>query len=474
MYESVIGLEVHLAVRTDSKLFCGCNADGFGKPPNSCVCPTCLGLPGRAPRLNREAVAKALMFSLALQCEVPRRTEFQRKHYFYPDAPKNYQTSQGEGPIGENGRVTLANGRTIRIARCHLEEDAGRSVHPPYAGHSLIDLNRAGAPLIEMVTEPDIRSAQEAREFLGVVRAIAQALGVSDASPEEGKMRADVNISVNRSGEPFGTKVEVKNLNSFRSVEAAIEYEFRRQRTQLDDNKPITQQTRGWNEGGQRTYLMREKEESADYRYLPDPELPALEISRELLEEIRQATPELPGSKEARYQALGLREAHAALIAFDVGLASFFDASLKAAEGSGIEPQAIANWLVSEVTGHLNELQVGLDEVSLKPAAFVELVGLVEDGKISGRTAKELLPEVVDGAAPSKLVEERGLVQISDEAAVASLVDSVIEGNPELVERVRQNPKAINALLGLVMKESRGKAKPDLVRRLLTQQLEIE
>lgn len=470
MYESVIGLEIHLAVKTNSKLFCGCRADSFGAEPNTATCPVCLGLPGSLPVLNRAAVEKAIMFSLALGCRVPDRTSFYRKHYFYPDAPKNYQISQFDHPLGEDGSLTLDNGNVVGIDSCHLEEDAGRSVHPPYADHSLIDLNRAGAPLIEMVTRPELRSPEDARAFLELVRSVAQALGVSDASPEEGKMRADVNVSVRRPGEPLGTKVEVKNLNSFKSVQAALEFEIRRQVRLLEEGRAVTQETRGWNEGGQRTYSLRSKEEASDYRYLLDPDLPPLVISREWLEEIRASTPELPGSKRERYLAAGLREQDASLIAFDLELARFFDAALAEEPAAA---QNLANWLCSDVTGYLRAEGAALDTVGVTPHSFVALVGLVDRGEVSGKTAKELLPEVMRGADPVALVEERGLRQIADEGAVAALVDEVIAKNPAVVASVAENPKAVNALLGLVMKESRGKAKPDLVRRLLNERLNV-
>ena len=468
-FEAVIGLEVHLAVKTSSKMFCGCSAETFGSDPNTHTCPVCLGLPGSLPVANREALEKAMMFSLALNCRVPERTQFHRKNYFYPDAPKNYQISQFDRPVGEHGHLDLTEDRRIGITRCHLEEDAGRSVHPAYADYSLVDLNRAGAPLIEMVTEPDLRTPEEAREFLTRVRAIAQSLGVSDAAPEEGKMRADVNVSLRRPGAPLGTKVEVKNLNSFKSVQAALAFEIKRQAQLLEDGREVTQQTRGWNEGGQKTYLMREKEESADYRYLPDPDLPPIRIDSEWLERIREATPELPDSKRQRYLAAGLRPFDADLIAYDIELARFFDSALDA----GGEPQAVANWLNGDVTGYLRGRSESLADSDLTPRLLVDLVALVESGEISGKTAKDILPEVMTGAEPRRLVEERGLGQIADEGEIERLVERVLGDNEAIVASVRENPKAVNALLGLVMKESRGKAKPDLVRRLLNEKLEV-
>jgi aspartyl-tRNA(Asn)/glutamyl-tRNA(Gln) amidotransferase subunit B len=468
MPEPVIGLEIHLAVATRSKMFCGCNADTFGDPPNSHVCPVCMGLPGVLPVANAEAIEKALRFVLALGCSVPGRTQFHRKHYFYPDAPKNYQISQFDRPVGEHGALQVPGGRTIGVTRCHLEEDAGRLVHPTYAGHSLLDLNRAGAPLIEMVTEPDLRTPEEARAFLQEVRALARALGVSDASPEEGKMRADVNVSLRRPDGTFGTKVEVKNLNSFRSVEAALAFEIRRQERLLEDGFEVEQETRGWNEGGQKTVAQRSKEEASDYRYMPDPDLPEIVIAPDRLDGILRAMPELPAAKRERYVALGVRADDAAQIAYDVATARMFDATCKAFDGA---PQTVANWLLSEVAGRLHREGRALDATALEPERLAALLTLIGDGTISNAVAKELLPEVIDGADPTVLVEERGLARVSDEGELGALVERVMTDHPGIVASAKEQPKAINALLGRVMKQSGGTADPAVVRRLLEERV---
>ena len=469
MFEPVIGLEVHLALRTSSKLFCGCSAEGFGLGPNTNVCPVCLGLPGSLPVVNHEALDLAIRFALALGCDVAPVTRFHRKHYFYPDAPKNYQISQFDQPIGVAGRVVLPSGTAIGITRCHLEEDAGRLVHPTYADHSLVDLNRAGAPLLEMVTEPDLRSPEQARELLNEIRSIARALGVSDASPEEGKMRADVNISLRLPGAEFGTKVEVKNLNSFRNVANAIAYEMRRQSRLLEDGRPIEQETRGFNEGGQRTYSMRGKEGSADYRYLADPDLPLVSVDEARRTYLLSTMPELPAAKAERYVALGVRPADAGQLAQEVDTARFFDEAKAAYAGPA---QNLANWLISDVAGELNQREITLAATALQPQALARLVALIDEGVISGAIAKDLLPAVIDGRDPADLVAERGLHQVTDGDELSGLIDAVMAQNHELVAKVKVNPKAINALLGAVMKASAGKAKPDLVRELLARRFE--
>ena len=466
-FEPVIGLEVHLALSTKSKMFCPCSAETFGDAPNTHTCPVCLGLPGSLPTPNREAFEKALTLALALGCSVPERTQFHRKNYFYPDAPKNYQISQYDHPVGEGGVLTLSDGRRIGITRCHLEEDAGRSQHPTYADYSLVDLNRAGAPLVEMVTEPDLRTPEEAREFLQTVRAVARALGVSDANPEAGKMRADVNVSVRRPGEPFGTKVEVKNLNSFRSVQRALEFEIKRQSRILEDGGSVRQDTLGWDEGGQKTYLMRTKEGEADYRYFPDPDLPPFYIGEDWLTRLKAAMPELPDAKAARYAALGVRPESAALLAYDVDFSHFFDEALTDQKNA----QALANWLTGDVTGYLNTHGLTLETSQLTPEHLAGLVGLVEADTISGKIAKDLLPEVIGGVDPAALVRERGLEQVTDTAALAGVVEQVLSENPKMVDEAKANPKAVNALLGRVMKASGGKANPARVRELLLEKL---
>tara|TARA_Y100001960_G_scaffold332798_1_gene434853 strand:+ start:56 stop:1468 length:1413 start_codon:yes stop_codon:yes gene_type:complete len=470
MLEPVIGLEIHLALKTHTKMFCGCPSDAFGESPNVNTCPVCLGLPGALPVVNAEAIQKAIMFSLAIRCTIPNQTQFHRKNYYYPDAPKNYQISQFDQPIGEHGFIEV-EGKRIRITRCHVEEDAGRLVHPRYADHSLVDLNRAGTPLIEMVTEPDLRTPEQTRSFLNQVRAIAQALEISDASPEEGKMRADVNVSLRRPGDPYGTKVEVKNLNSFKSVKSALEYEIIRQNSVLEVGRPIRQETRGWNEGGQKTYTMRTKEETSDYRYFADPDLPPLRIENKEIENIRSKTPELPDQKWARYLELALKQTDAEMIAYDTDLSRFYDAAVNLFPSGA---QALANWLVSDVVGYLNNKGKDLGTSAITPLGLVTLVRLVENDSISGRVAKEILPAVMEGQNAEGLVKERGLTQITDVSQIEQLVETTLQSNPKIVASISENPKAINALLGKVLKESRGQAKPDLVRKLLNEKLRIE
>jgi aspartyl-tRNA(Asn)/glutamyl-tRNA(Gln) amidotransferase subunit B len=466
----VVGLEVHLHLKTKSKMFSPAPAEYFGEGPNTHVHAIDLGLPGVLPSVNARAVDYGIMFALALGCEIAPWTQFHRKSYFYPDMPKNYQISQYDRPLGRNGYLEVA-GERIGIKRVHLEEDAGKSLHPEGATYSLIDLNRAGAPLIEMVTEPDIRSPEQARLFLSHIRSIAQALGISDANPEEGKMRADVNVSVRRPGEALGTKVEIKNLNSFKSVARALEFEIRRQTELLRQGRRVEPATLGWDEAAGKTYVMRVKEGESDYRYFPEPDLPPLRIDQAWLERIKAAMPELPAQKYARYLASGIRPYDAEILAYNASLSRFFDQALERHEGN---PQSLANWLNADIAGYLNERGLEIHDTRLTPQNLAKLAGLQERGDITSRVAKDLLAEVMEGADPEKLVDERGLRAVVDAEAIRALVEKVVAANPQVVEQIKGGKaQAINALLGQVMRQSKGTAQPDLVRQLLAEAIGV-
>lgn len=469
-FEAVVGLEVHLHLKTHSKMFSPAPAEYFGDGPNTHVHAIDLGLPGVLPSVNARAVDYGIMFALALGCEIAPWTQFHRRSYFYPDMPKNYQISQYDRPLGRNGYLEVA-GERIGIKRVHLEEDAGKSLHPEGATYSLIDLNRAGAPLIEMVTEPDIRSPEQARLFLSHIRSIAQALGISDANPEEGKMRADVNVSVRRPGEALGTKVEIKNLNSFKSVARALEFEIRRQTELLRQGRRVEQATLGWDEAAGKTYVMRVKEGESDYRYFPEPDLPPLRIDQAWLERIKAAMPELPAQKYARYLASGIRPYDAEILAYNASLSRFFDQALERYEGN---PQSLANWLNADIAGYLNERGLEIHDTRLTPQNLAKLAGLQERGDITSRVAKDLLAEVMEGADPEKLVNERELKAVVDAEAIRALVEKVVAANPQVVEQIKGGKaQAINALLGQVMRQSKGTAQPDLVRQLLAEAIGV-
>lgn len=408
-----------------------------------------------------------MMFGLALNCDVSGFTQFHRKNYFYPDSPHNYQISQYDRPIARDGWLEV-NGKRIGITRAHLENDAGKLMHPNGENFSLVDLNRAGCCLIEMVTEPDITDGEQAKAFLQKVQAIAQALGISDARPEEGKMRCDVNVSVRRPGEAFGTKVEVKNLNSFRSVGKSLEYEVERQIRLINVGGRVTQDTMGWDEGGQKTFVMRTKEGEADYRYFPDPDLPPLEIDEAWIEAVRVKMPRLPDAKKADYVTRGLKENDAETLSLNMQLSKFFEAALETYRG---EAQTVANWLNGDVSGWLNANELEIQDSKLSPENLSSLIGLIDAGTISGKIAKDLLPDVMQGAIPVQLVKERGLEQTTDVGEIEAAILEVMNVSPDVVENAKKNPKAINALFGPIMKALGGKAKPDLVRELLNRAL---
>jgi aspartyl-tRNA(Asn)/glutamyl-tRNA(Gln) amidotransferase subunit B len=435
-FETVCGLEIHIQLSTRSKMFSSVDANYFSDAPNSHTDPFTLGLPGTLPTINKAAVEDGMMFGLALNCDVSGFTQFHRKNYFYPDSPHNYQISQYDRPIARDGWLEV-NGKRIGITRAHLENDAGKLMHPNSEAFSLVDLNRAGCCLIEMVTEPDITDGEQAKAFLQKVQAIAQALEISDARPEEGKMRCDVNVSVRRPGEPFGTKVEVKNLNSFRSVAKSLEYEIERQIRVINAGGRVTQDTMGWDEGGQKTFVMRTKEGEADYRYFPDPDLPPLEIDEAWIERVRTRMPRLPDAKKADYVARGVKESDAEMLALNMQLSKFFESVLESYLG---EAQTVANWLNGDVSGWLNNAELEIQHSKLTPENLSSLIGLIEAGTISGKVAKDLLADVMQGANPAALVKDRGLEQTTDVGAIEAAILEVMNASPDVVENAKKNP----------------------------------
>ncbi|QQE74969.1 Asp-tRNA(Asn)/Glu-tRNA(Gln) amidotransferase subunit GatB [Brevibacillus composti] len=468
-FETVIGLEVHAELATNSKIFCGCPTE-FGAPPNTHTCPICLGHPGVLPVTNKQAVEFAMKAALALNCEISRETKFDRKNYFYPDSPKAYQISQYDQPIGYNGWIDIeVNGVTKRIGitRLHLEEDAGKLTHSDFGGDSLVDFNRVGVPLIEIVSEPDLRSPEEARAYLEKLKAIIQYTGVSDVRMEQGSLRCDANVSIRPVGQAeFGTKTELKNMNSFRNVQVALEYEVERQKEVVTSGGKIVQETRRWDENNKKTISMRSKEEAHDYRYFPDPDLVRMQISEEWIEAVRASIPELPDARRARYvNEYGLPESDAGVITISKDTADFFDETVK----TGADPKAAANWLMVELLGYLNAGNLTLADVKITPHGLGEMIKLIENGTISSKIAKTVFKEMVEtGKEPQKIVEEQGLVQISDEGALLQIVQEVVSNSPQAVADYKAgNDKAIGFFVGQVMKQTRGKANPPMVNKLL-------
>ena len=476
-YEPVIGLEVHLQLRTCSKIFCACSTR-FGDPPNSNVCPVCLGLPGALPVLNRAAVEMAMKAALALHCRINSFSRFARKNYFYPDLPKGYQISQYEQPLAEHGHLMIrANGepKRIGITRVHLEEDAGKSIHDGFADsdrRSYVDLNRSGVPLIEIVSEPDLRSPAEAYEYLVRLKEILQYLEVSDCNMEEGSLRCDANVSVRRLGtSEFGIKTEVKNLNSFRFLQKALDYEISRQVSVLEAGGTISQETRLWNLEEQKTVAMRSKEYAHDYRYFPEPDLLPLVISDEWREQVRATLPELPEARRQRFIAqYGLREYDAGVLASSRALADYYE---QAAQAAG-EPRAAAHWVQGELLGALNAAGKDIQETPVSAQHLSELVRLISDSTISGKIAKSVFEKMfASGKAPRQVIAEEGLAQISDPAALELLIRQVIAANPKQLAQYRGGKTGVfGYFVGQVMKATRGQANPALVNELLKRHME--
>lgn len=471
-YEAVIGLEVHAQVLTETKIFCRCSTK-FGSEPNTQTCPVCIGMPGVLPVLNKKALEFSIKTGLATNCKISSFSRFARKNYFYPDLPKGYQISQYELPICEHGYVEIVvHGgiKKIGITRIHLEEDAGKNIHEA-ANYSLVDLNRAGIPLMEIVSEPDIRSPEEAVEYMKKLRAIIRYLGVCDGNMEQGSLRCDANISVRPAGqEEFGIKTEIKNLNSFKFIEKALEYEMQRQIKILEESKKITQETRLWNSEKVITESMRTKEEAHDYRYFPEPDLVPIIVEQTWVEEIKKTLPELPDVKRERFVSqYELPEHDADLLTAEKSLADWYEEAVRL----GGHPKTVSNWVMVELMKLLNEENKSIEECHLKPKQLADMLKLMDKGTISGKIAKTVFEEMYKTGKNAKvIVEEKRLVQISDVGAIEKAIDEVIAKHSKEVERFKSGEeKLIGFFVGQVMKLTKGKANPQMVNELLRKKL---
>ena len=476
-FEPVIGLEVHAQLKTQTKIFCGCST-AFGAPPNTHVCPVCLGMPGVLPVLNRDVLAFSLRMALATGCRVNRESRFARKNYFYPDLPKGYQISQYELPVAEHGEIHIATDdsdtRRIGITRIHMEEDAGKLVHDPDRPVSRVDLNRTGVPLIEIVSEPDLRTPEEAGAYLRKLRAIVRYLDICDGNLEEGSFRCDANISIRPAGtEQLGTRTELKNLNSFRNVEKAIAYEIQRQKELIADGGAVVQETRLWDPERSRTSAMRGKEEAHDYRYFPDPDLLPVVVDEDWLASIRQGLPELPDARQQRFcTQYALSDYDAARLAADRSLGDYFEACLAHAPGA----KPAANWILGELAARLNADNRSIEQSPVSPEHLGRLLTLIAEDVISGKIAKTVFDDMVEsGRDPEAVVKALGLEQVSDTAELETVVAKVLDEAPDEVAAYRQGKKKLMGFfVGQVMKATRGQANPRKVNEILTKKLRLD
>jgi len=473
-YEAVIGLEVHAQLLTKSKIFCGCSTR-FGSEPNSQTCPVCLGMPGVLPVVNREVINMAIKTSLAMSCKINRLGRFARKNYFYPDLPKNYQTSQYEEPLSEHGflEIDINGGRKkIGITRIHMEEDAGKNIHENVVGGSYVDLNRTGVPLMEIVSEPEISTPEEAREYLTQLKNILLYLEVCDCNMEEGSLRCDANISVRREGQKeLGTKAEIKNMNSFRNLQRALEYEIERQVDVLNDGGRIVQETRLWDPSSGTTASMRSKEEAHDYRYFPCPDLVPLEVDDEWIESIRKTLPELPEEKKQRFVSeYGIPEYDAGVITSSKALAAYYEKIVSLYS----DAKKVSNWVMGELLRLQKEEEKEVSDLLISPEDFAQMLKLIDKGTISGKIAKTVFEEMYrEGKSPDTVVKEKGLEQVSDEGEIGEVIDKVLaENTVQVGQYLAGKEKVAGFLVGQVMKATSGKANPGMVNKILRKKLE--
>lgn len=476
-YEAVIGLEIHCELKTKTKIFCGC-ATGFGAEQNTHVCPVCLGLPGVLPTVNKRVVEFGIKAGLATNCTINKYSKFDRKNYYYPDLPKNWQTSQYDLPIAEHGWVDIdvdGEKKRIRLTRIHMEEDAGKLVHSGTtikdSATSNVDYNRTGVPLLEIVSEPDLRSAEEARAYMEKIKAIMEYIDVSNCRMEEGNLRADINVSLRPAGtEELGTRTEMKNINSFKNLEDAINYEIERQEEVLEDGGHVIQETRTFDPARGITLSMRSKENAHDYRYMPEPDLPPIVTSEETIEKYRSELPELPDARRARLEKeYGLSDYDAGIITSSRVMAEYFDAVV----ATGADPKLAANWIMGDLAKNLNEDGIDITKSPVSAERLGKMIGLIMKDTISGKIAKKVFKEMwTNEDDPEKIVKDKGLVQITDTGAIEAAVDAAIAANPKAVEEYKGGKKkAIGALVGQVMKATRGKANPQMVNKMLAEKL---